>query len=110
MKTFRIENRASGLVLGEYEGDTQAEALDAMARDAGHTNFAAACEVTEEDGSDLIVTEVAVLAEGDEVEAGKPGTEDYDTGTVLEIDGDRAFIGWQSGVQTWAQIADLRAL
>lgn len=59
--------------------------------------------VTEED-------DASAISEGDRIEAGKPGTEDYDTGTVLEINGDRAFIGWNSGVQTWAQLADLRPL
>jgi hypothetical protein len=45
MTTFRIENTISGVVLGDYEGATEAEALDAMARDAGYSDYAACCEV-----------------------------------------------------------------
>lgn len=45
MTTFRIENTISGVVLGDYDGATEAEALDAMARDAGYADYAALCEV-----------------------------------------------------------------
>jgi hypothetical protein len=54
MTTYTITNRTSGLVLGVYQGATEAEALDAMARDAGYRDFADASEVTG-DESDLIV-------------------------------------------------------
>jgi hypothetical protein len=56
-KKFEIANRNSGLVLGVYEGDTKEQALDAMARDAGYSSYAA---IPEEVGSedDLIVAEV----------------------------------------------------
>jgi hypothetical protein len=50
------------------------------------------------------------LCEGDRVEAGDPGTEEYDEGNVLRIDGDRAAIGWESGVRTWNPVADLRRI
>lgn len=40
--------------------------------------------------------EINVLAVGDRVEAGEVGTEDYDTGVVLEIDGDWVTVGWDS--------------
>ncbi|MFH1268920.1 MAG: hypothetical protein ABIK89_24605 [Planctomycetota bacterium] len=40
---YRIENAASGVDLGIYEGDTEAEALDALARDAGYSDHAEAC-------------------------------------------------------------------
>lgn len=45
------------------------------------------------------------------VSAGTPGTPDYDTGLVHEIDEARgmAFVGWTSGVCTWTPIDDLRA-
>jgi hypothetical protein len=43
--TYRITNIVSGLVLGIYPGANQAEALDAMARDAGYADYGAACEV-----------------------------------------------------------------
>jgi hypothetical protein len=56
MKSWTIENVKSGMVLGTYEGETAAEALDAMAHDAGYKSHAAACEVTGEDGSELRVT------------------------------------------------------
>lgn len=57
MATYRITNRTSGADLGIYVGATAADALDAMARDAGYADHAAASEVAGDD--DLIVTEVA---------------------------------------------------
>lgn len=50
------------------------------------------------------------LAVGDRVEGGEPGTEDYDTGRVLAIDGDRVRVGWGSGVVCWHDRDELRAL
>jgi hypothetical protein len=47
------------------------------------------------------------IAIRDRVEAGAPGTDDYDTGTVFEIDGDKALVAWDSGVRTSSPIADL---
>ena len=46
------------------------------------------------------------------VEAGKSGTDDYDTGIVLDIsdDGTKAYVGWDSGVKTWTAITELRPL
>lgn len=41
------------------------------------------------------------------VEAGKVGTEDHDTGRVLELDGEKALVAWQSGVRTWSPVEDL---
>jgi len=43
--TFRIYNTISGIALGDYDGATEAEALDAMARDAGYADYAACCDV-----------------------------------------------------------------
>lgn len=59
MAKYMIENRHSAVILGTYEAEDEAAALDAMARDAGYADYAAALAVTEGDGSDLIVTEVA---------------------------------------------------
>jgi hypothetical protein len=58
-KKYQIENRQSGVVLGTYEGESEAEALDAMARDAGYDSYEDSCRVTESGGGDLVVTEVA---------------------------------------------------
>lgn len=59
MTTFRITNQTSGADLGAFEADDKAGALDAMAKDAGYASFAESCETTGEDGSDLVVHEVA---------------------------------------------------
>jgi hypothetical protein len=56
MRSWRIENRVSGIVLGVYSGESEQEALDAMARDARYRDYAAACEVAP--GEDLVVREV----------------------------------------------------
>lgn len=57
-KTFQIENTISGLMLGTYEGETEAQALDAMARDAGYSDYAHACQVTPAEEGEIIATEV----------------------------------------------------
>lgn len=58
MPTYRIDNTTSGLHLGDFAADSPKAALDAMARDAGCDDHAHACELTEDDGSDLCVTEI----------------------------------------------------
>lgn len=58
MTTYRIFNSASGVDLGTYEAATAAEALDAMARDAGYADYAACCEAVPAGKDDLKVVEV----------------------------------------------------
>lgn len=43
---------------------------------------------------------------GDRVEAGEG--EDHDTGVVAAVDGSMARVAWDSGVETWGPLADLR--
>lgn len=58
MATYSICNKVSGADLGFYEGDTEAEALDAYARDAGYSSFDAAC--AEVGGKDeIVIKEIA---------------------------------------------------
>ncbi len=59
MKKYRIENQHSGVDMGIFDGETEEDALDAMARDAGYADYAEACEVTGQDQetSGLVVTE-----------------------------------------------------
>ena len=45
---------------------------------------------------------------GDRVEAGEG--DDHDTGRVESIDGDTAFVSWDSGVKTPAAVSALRPL
>jgi hypothetical protein len=40
------------------------------------------------------------FAAGDMVVGGTPGSEDYDTGRVVEVDGDQVTVAWDSGVRT----------
>lgn len=42
---WAIHNTQTGADFGIYAGATEADALDAMARDAGYVSHAAACEV-----------------------------------------------------------------
>ena len=58
MKNFRIYNTESGVELGIYSADTEEEALDVMAIDAGYVGFKESCEVVGSDGSDIVVEEV----------------------------------------------------
>jgi len=53
MTRYLIENPISGTVFGVYEGNTAADALDAMARDAGYADHAEACSVA---GTDDLTT------------------------------------------------------
>lgn len=46
MSKYLITNTHSGVEIGLYEGNTEAEALDAMARDAGYSDYTECCEVT----------------------------------------------------------------
>lgn len=57
-KTFQITNTVSGIVLGTYECETEAEALDAMARAAGYANYAAACDAAPTSEGEILVEEV----------------------------------------------------
>lgn len=52
MTRYRISNPASGVTLGEYDAESERAALDALARDAGYRDYAAACEVTGDDPDD----------------------------------------------------------
>lgn len=61
MSTFSIHSRTTGYHLGSYEADSREAALDAMSREAGYANHAEACEVTNDDGSDLVVTEIVEI-------------------------------------------------
>lgn len=62
MPRFSISNHSSGADLGVYEGTTEAEALDAMARDTGYSDFDASCdtlgETLEEARDDLVIVEI----------------------------------------------------
>lgn len=62
---FIIGNKLSGVNLGTYEAETQAEALDAMARDAGYANYADIGPAIS-GGDDLVITEVAEESESEE--------------------------------------------
>ena len=54
------------------------------------------------------MTQTKIFQVGQIVEAGMPGTEDYDTGRILAINGDTAEVGWNSGVRTEIALSDLR--
>ena len=55
---WRIANSTSGIILGTYEGETKADALDAMAIDAGYKDYATACEATESEAGELTITKI----------------------------------------------------
>lgn len=60
MKTFRIENTISGVVVGEYQARSERDALDAMARDAGFVDHADAQRAAPAQNGELRVTEAGV--------------------------------------------------
>lgn len=61
-REYLITSRSTGAVLGTYEGETPAEAIDAFCRDAGYRNTADAADVlsqtVDEFVADLRVDEV----------------------------------------------------
>jgi hypothetical protein len=58
MSNYLIANTRSGVELGIFEGATEDEALDAMARDAGYPNYEACCEVAPSRAGEIVVREV----------------------------------------------------
>lgn len=55
---YRISSSHSSVELGVYEGANEAEALDAMARDAGYADHAAACEVAPVEDDELLIEKI----------------------------------------------------
>jgi len=51
---------------------------------------------------------LAQITIGQRVEAGREGTEDYDSGKVIDIDGDTLTVAWDSGVRTQIDVAEVR--
>ena len=120
MRYWKITNRVSGLVLGAYLADSEEAALDAMARDAGYTDYVHMCGGEDPDSDELKVE--PLWAVGDRVEIGDTNRE-YSTGTVLAIGDDvyarqpwmrgygilsPVYVGWDSGVWTVEEALDLR--
>lgn len=67
MTTYQIHNSKSGTIIGVFAGATEAEALEAMARDAGYRSYAECCEVAPVAEGQIVLTEVAADAEPSEV-------------------------------------------
>jgi hypothetical protein len=57
MSSYQIVSTVSGQDLGTWEGETPAEALDAMSRAAGYCDHVDACERSGDDGAHLDVQE-----------------------------------------------------
>ena len=78
MAKWTIENPTSGVVLGTYEGETEAEALDELARDAGYRDNAEACEVSAGELTVTPATDIELIIE--RINAGAYGYRVIDAG------------------------------
>lgn len=67
-KKYRIESTRSGQDLGTYSAESEAGALDAMARDAGYGDHADACRESGDTGDHLLVTELVKENGGEAVD------------------------------------------
>jgi hypothetical protein len=96
---YTIANRISGESLGKYEASTAAEALDAMARDAGYADFDA---VPNAAPGEMIVTAVDEIATKEPVTIS--GWYEHSDGTVGEYSVNN--YGPQLGrtVASWADV------
>lgn len=61
--------------------------------------------------STLLASDGTPLGVGVRVEGGNPGSEDFDTGEVIEVRGDEASVAWDSCVNDrfWTPATELRA-
>ena len=56
MRSFTITNRVSGLILGDYEAASPADALEVLALDAGYAGYQEMCDAMPE-GDDALIVE-----------------------------------------------------
>ena len=56
MPLYQIENQQSAIVLGVYEAENEAAALEAMAIDSGAKSYADVCEIAPVKRDEIIVT------------------------------------------------------
>lgn len=56
MTTYSVQQTATAIVLWEGEAESEGQALDLMARDAGYADYAQACSVTGEDDDVKVFT------------------------------------------------------
>lgn len=59
---YEISNTISGASLGVYDAASEAEALDAMAREAGYQDYASLCEVVPAEDGEIVVSIVVADA------------------------------------------------
>lgn len=69
MTTFQITNRRSGADLGQYEADSAAAALDAMAREAGYAGYAELQSQVPAQSGEIVVREVATALSDEQIAA-----------------------------------------
>lgn len=82
-----------------------------MANQSTMAKISAGVAITEDEAAELdhdAAMHAPGWEPGDRVEGGETAA-DYDTGRVIEVDGNRVHVAWDSEVRTWTGAETLRA-
>ncbi|MTJ79796.1 MAG: hypothetical protein F8N37_02075 [Telmatospirillum sp.] len=103
MKTFRIENAASGSIVGEYKTESELQALNAMAQDIGYETHEQACEAVAVAPQDLRIVHIDCETTGldEDIAAIVAAKRDRE---ITQVDPDDLLENWIATHFDWADV------